>query len=209
MWSWYDLTSIFEQWYDLIWDQNKSDRSGLWCFGCVSGRSVIINIIAGKYFIIHIIQKFACYVFRPFWGCWGRAAPRLLIRPNFYKKYGWITELVKAKRVTRTTLQRSGLQKYKKMRVTCYDRFEAVEAARRRACLLGRISTKNMGELRNWLEQSEWRERHCKDPAFKNTKNCVLRVMTVFRLLRPRLFIRLNFHQKLKKRCKNARERNL
>jgi hypothetical protein len=62
--------------------------------------------------------------------------------------------LVGAKRVSRTTLQRSGLQKYKKLRVTCYDRFEAVEAARRRACLLGRISTKNMGELWNWLEQS-------------------------------------------------------
>jgi hypothetical protein len=37
--------------------------------------------------------------------------------------------LVGAKRVMRTTLQRSGLQKYKKLRVTCYDRFKAVEAA--------------------------------------------------------------------------------
>jgi hypothetical protein len=104
------------------------------------------------------IQKIACYVLWPFWGCWGRA-PHLFIRLNFYKKYGWITEVVRAKRVKWTFyyLKRS--------------------------------------------ERSEWRERHCKDPAFKNTKNCVLHVMTVLRLLRPcgaapRLFIRPNFYKK-------------
>jgi hypothetical protein len=90
-------------------------------------------------------------------------------------------------------------------------RFEAVEAARRRrrTCLLGRICTKIWVIYWNWLERSEWREpsiswseaSDANDTAkirpFKNTKNSLLRVMTVLRLLRPCLFLRPKTTQKV------------
>jgi hypothetical protein len=107
-----------------------------------AGWSVIIHIIAGKYFIIHIVQ----IVNRPW-----------LERSKWRKpSISWSGASEASDAAVKSTTNC----------MLCVITVLRLLSPRGAPVYWAKFSQQIWVNLRNWLERSEWRKRHCKDPAF-------------------------------------------